>query len=252
MFKKIMYKVKENTFRIQDFTKRDNVDESKFVEGKNQRGTPQMQTQMLVLYQEEFTNLEKEIQSLNEDITEKDNTIKKLQHELSTIEQTHSKSTEKIKEENYQRIDELNNTIKTKDNNINTMKLNHSKEIARLKNDIAQLEKKHLQEITNIKLEHQKELNDLTLYDEDYHMKISDHEKALNTIRSNCLKLRVQDCNTNIRLISKLEGYGRFEKFRNKDEDTIKEMREFNQKIIDEDAIEVHYNLIDKDNANND
>lgn len=28
-------------------------------------------------------------------------------------------------------------------------------------------------------------------------------------------------------------------------------MKEFNQKIIDEDAIEVHYNLIDKDNAKN-
>ena len=252
MFKKLMYKVKDNTFRIQDFTKKDNVNESKFVESKSQRGKKQLQTQIVVLYQDEFTDLEKKIQSLKDDITEKNNTINKLEHELSNIEQTHSKSTNKIKEENSQRIDELNNTIKRKDNDINTMKLKHSKEIASLKSEITQLEQKHLKEMTNIKLEHQQELNDLTLYDEEYHMKISDHEKALNTIRSKCLKLRVHDCNTNMKLISKLEGYGRFEKFRNKDNDTIKEMKEFNQKIIDEDAIEVHYNLIDKDNANND
>ena len=32
-----MYKVKENTFRIKDFTSGDKVDESKFIETTNQR-----------------------------------------------------------------------------------------------------------------------------------------------------------------------------------------------------------------------
>jgi len=121
-----------------------------------------------------------------------------------------------------------------------------------LENTISELEKNHLQEKANITLEHQKEINNLTLFDEEYHMKISDHEKEMNKIRGNCLKLRVNDSNNNLRQIGHLERLGRLGKFMNKDKDILSEMKQYNQKIVDEDAIDVHYNLIDNANANND
>ena len=217
-------------FRIQDFTSKDNLDTTKFYEVRNKNGNKVLEGEVIILYEDEYATLIEENQSLKSSLEDYKSTINDKE---STIQQ-------------------LKGEKDAKDQSHNTKVNDLSNQISQLKEDIIELEKKHLQEKSNIQLEHQKEINDLTLYDEEYHMKISDHEKALNTIRSKCLKLRVHDCNTNMKLISKLEGYGRFEKFRNKDNDTMKEMKEFNQKIIDEDAIEVHYNLIDKDNANND
>ena len=82
-------------------------------------------------------------------------------------------------------------------------------------------------------------------------MKLSDHEKKINEMRSNCLRLRTIDSNNNLRQIDNLEKLGRLDKFRNRDKEILREMRQFNQKIVDEDAIDVEFNLIDKANANN-
>ena len=52
MIEKVMYKVKRNddkkVYRVQDFTSGDNVEESKFVEGTNSKGAPQLQAQVCV------------------------------------------------------------------------------------------------------------------------------------------------------------------------------------------------------------
>lgn len=249
----------------------ENIDESKFEDNV---------CDVIVCYEDDFDNILQENTNLQ-------NKVKDLEGKLDKKTQTNKDSTSSL----YEKIDELTlenkklkeahsnelldidkkhqEDLKSKDDEysqkidvLNKELLSQSeankKEVLELKDEYIQSNKDLQKEIdslkqiiSDIKDKHHQEINNLTIYDEEYHMKLSDHEKKINEMRSNCLRLRTIDSNNNLRQIDNLEKLGRLDKFRNRDKEILREMRQFNQKIVDEDAIDVEFNLIDKANANN-
>lgn len=199
--------------------KKADIDDSRFY--KNNNGT--MVCDVLICFPDEFEellqdhqNLQSQIQSLEKTLSEKEKSIEMLENRLSSIDGGNQKEIKKIEEEYSERIDGLNNDL-------------HDKDI----------------EIEKVKTEYEKKIGELNIFNPEYHMKISDHEKALNKMRGNCLKLRVRENKKYSSYIEDLDNLGRFSKLRNKDKSILKEMRHFNRSAIDEEAIDVQFNLIE-------
>lgn len=281
--RKIFYKDKSlKGYSISIGKNDENIDESKFENNV---------CDVIVCYEDDYNNLLQENSNLHHQVkdlegklnkktqTNKDSTSslyekldeltlenKKLKeshsNELLEIDKKHQEDLKSKDDEYSNKLDELNKELlsQSESNKKEVLELKDEyltshqdlqKEIDSLKNEISELKTSHLKEVNELNEKHHQEISNLTLYDEEYHMKLSDHEKKLNEMRGNCLRLRTIDSNNNLRQIENLERLGRLEKFRNKDKDILYEMRQFNQKIVDEDAIDVDFNLIDEANANN-
>lgn len=231
--------------KVQDFDKEDikKVDKTKFKKGKSQRGVQRLESKCFVILKEDFEEYEKDINSqiekLKNEIAEKDKSIKSLQNRLSTIDEGKEEEIKKLNDDYSERIDKLNDDLHEKDLEIERTKTEYEKKIGGLKIFDAD---SHMSIA-----DHQKEINNLELFDEEYHMKISDHEKELNKMRGNCLKLRVRENKGYSSYIEELDKLGRWDKFRNKDKAILKEMRTYNNSSIDDKAIDVNFNLIDKE-----
>lgn len=250
----------------------ENIDEGRFEDNV---------CDVIVCYEDDFDNLLQENTNLQNKVkdlegkldkktqTNKDSTsslyekIDELNLENKKLKESHSNEineiTEKHQEDLKSKDDEYSQKIEGLNKELLSQSEANKKEVLELKDDYINSNKKLQkeidslrQEISDLKDKHHEEIDNLTIYDEEYHMKISDHEKEMNKIRGNCLKLRVNDSNNNLRQIGHLERLGRLGKFMNKDKEILSEMKQYNQKIVDEDAIDVHYNLIDNANANND
>ncbi len=249
----------------------ENIDESKFEDNV---------CDVIVCYEDDFdnilqenTNLQNKVKDLEGKLdkktqTNKDSTsslyekIDELTLENKKLKEAHSNELldidKKHQEDLKSKDDEYSNKIDVLNKELLSQSEANKKEVLELKDEYIQSNKdlqKEIdslkQEISDIKDKHHQEINNLTIYDEEYHMKLSDHEKKINEMRSNCLRLRTIDSNNNLRQIDNLEKLGRLDKFRNRDKEILREMRQFNQKIVDEDAIDVEFNLIDEANANN-
>lgn len=197
-------------FRVQDFTSNDNLDTTNFDEVKNKNGVKVLESKVIILYKDEYTNLIQENQSLKASLEEKesiindkDSTIRHLEREIGEKKQSHN-------------------------NKVNDL----SQQISQLENIISELEKNHLQEKANITLEHQKEINNLILFDEEYHMKISDHEKKISKMKDTLVQLRMQDYQDNKQYIARLRKLGFFQKHTSEYNNILDEMEEKDDKKI--------------------
>ena len=242
----------------------ENIDESKFKDNV---------CDVIVCYEDDFDkllqekiNLKNKVKDLEDNInkktqTNKDSTsslyekIDELTLENKKLKDAHSKELLDIDRKHQEDLKSKDDEYANKIDGLNKELLSQSelnkKEVLKLKDDSQKEIDPLNQTISDLKDKHHQEINNLTIYDEEYHMKLSDHEKKINEMRINCLRLRTIDSNNNLRQIDTLEKLGRLDKFRNKDKEILKEMRQFNQKIVDEDAIDVEFNLIDEANANN-
>lgn len=229
----------KDVIRVQDFNDSDKkmIDKGRFREGKSQRNLPRLEADVIVVLKEDLDEMEiqmteniSKIQSLEEALLDKDKNLKKLEERLSDIYSDHQKEIDHIKEENHAKVNQLKETI-------------HDKEL-----EIEKTKTKYAKEIGDINAENQKKINDLELFNKSYHMKKEDHQKALNKMRGNCLKLRVKDNKAIDQYIKELEGLSRLDKFRHKDKEVLKKLDNYNKKLIDEEAIEVQFNLIDEGN----
>ena len=144
MFEKVMYKVKDNVFRIRDFTSGDKVDESKFIEGTNQRGAPQLQTQVYVMYKDEYDKLK-------QDLNEYDSKIEELEKKLNEKKQSNTDEVMQLKEtisslkqKNMEEIKRLENTHA---NETHDLEKAHYQEILELKEELSQTKQEHIQEM---------------------------------------------------------------------------------------------------------
>ena len=183
MFEKIMYKVKDNTFRVRDFTKSDEVDESKFVEGVNQKGNKQLQSHVYVLFEDEYQALLHDIEDalatidLKEDIIkDKDKTIKKLESQIEDNKHANLDEIKQLKEDKF------------------NMSEDHQKEVSKLHQEKTNLEKTYLEELDQLKKthanqmldvyrKHNKETNKLK---EQYDTKIDEiNDKLLSEVQAN-------------------------------------------------------------------
>lgn len=160
-----MYKVKDNTFRVRDFTSGDNVDMSKFVEGTNQRGAPQMQAQVCVLYKDEYNDIktkldshESEVQHLKDMIEERESQIMKLKKEIKDNEGANIDEVMQLKEDNY------------------NMTQDHQRALEDLK-------EKHANQMRAIDETHKKEIRNL---EEQYNAKLDEvNDKLLSQVQAN-------------------------------------------------------------------
>ena len=148
----------------------DNIDDEKF--HQNKRGA--YVREVIVIFKDDFNDYENQmnekIKSLEDVIADKNQTIKKLEDDLSTIDEDYQKKIENIKQENNAKIDELKEALHDKDLEIERTKTRYEKEIGVFREDI------------------QKEINDLDLYDEDKHMKIKDHENEVKGIKDKIVR----------------------------------------------------------------
>lgn len=156
--------------RVQDLTKDQikNLNKDKFRKTKSQRNESRLEADVYIILKEDFNEIENnfsKIQSLEEDIQDKDKTIKQLQDDLSAIDEDYQKKIENIKREDNAKIDELNEALHDKDIEIEKVKTRYEKEIG------------------NLKESYQKEINGLDLFDEDKHMKIKDHDDIISNLK---------------------------------------------------------------------
>ena len=128
MYEKTMYKVKNKDnklqYRLQDFTKNDNVDESLFVEGTNSQGSKRLECQVIVMHREEFDTLQhkqdsmkEHVETLTARIKQQNNEIKRLQDKVDEYERGHKDEefnimleTRKLEKQHQCELDELNKT----------------------------------------------------------------------------------------------------------------------------------------------
>lgn len=132
MYEKLMYKVPSRNnkviYRLQDFTKNDNVNENMFVEGRNTKGDMRLQCQVYVLHTEELKAIQHEqdmmkahVEELNNKIMQKNLEIKRLQKEIAkhkranidekfNILQEHESETRKLENEHREELDKLKET----------------------------------------------------------------------------------------------------------------------------------------------
>ena len=170
--------------RVQDFDDKDRkkIDKSKFEKGKSTRGVERLEARCLVILKEDFENYEKESQSqmqtLKDEIGEKNKEIEMLQNKLSDIDEKHQKEMDKIKDEYSEEIEQLKADLHEKDLEIERTKTKSEEEKGDLK-------EKYQEEIGIFREKIQKEINGLELFDEDKHMLIKDHQADVLELRKN-------------------------------------------------------------------
>lgn len=123
---------------------------------------------VLIIFPDEYEKFHHEngesqsqIQSLKNENSEQRKSIENMGNQLSSIHSEHQKKIKELEDKYSAKIDELNAVIHEKDIEIERTKAKYEKDIGSLKE------------------EHQKDLNALKLYDEEYHMRIQDHQSEI-------------------------------------------------------------------------
>ena len=187
-----MYKVKDNTFRIQDFTKKDNIDESRFVEGKSQRGKPQLQAQVCVLFPDEYTSLNQDIAPLKEELEHLKSIIKDKDSQIETLEaQANEKEDIDVDE-----VQQLRQEKSNKEKELDTLKKTHAKQVL-------DIYRKHNKETNELKDQYETkldEINDKLLSEVQANKQASDKLKdeiaSLHQEKSTLEKTYLEDLKT--------------------------------------------------------
>lgn len=139
-----MYKVKTKSdkelYRIRDFTSGDKVDKSRFDEVFNTKGEKQLQTQVCVLYPDEYHDLkttfdthESEVQHLKAIIEERESQIKELKKQTNEKKQDNSDEVQQLRQEKSNIKEELDTLKKTHANQVLDIYRKHNKETNELK-----------------------------------------------------------------------------------------------------------------------
>ena len=143
MYEKLMYKVTSQDnkviYRLQDFTKNDNVNEDKFVEGRNTKGAKRLQCQVMVLHMDEFDALNDEVETLRDKIMKKNVEIKRLRDEVGKLKRSNIDKDKEIRKGNSdilvaheKAVSELNEKHA---NELLAIDRTHRKEIENIYND---------------------------------------------------------------------------------------------------------------------
>ena len=177
IFERQMRKVFRTNGKLKEYVitlgSKSEIEDSKFYKNKN--GI--MVCDVLVCFPDEYkklmsdhNDLQSQITELNETISSQKKTIERLENQLSSIDKDHQKELKKLDDEYSAKVDELNKDLHEKDLEIERTKTKYEKELGLFREDI------------------QKEINKLELYDEEYHMKITDHQKEVSGIKDRIVR----------------------------------------------------------------
>lgn len=147
MYEKLMYKVQSRNnkvvYRLQDFTKNDNVDESMFEEAKNNKGAMRLECQVFVLHAHEFEALQHKqdsmkahVETLTDKIKQQNNEIKHLQDKVDEYERGH-------KDEEFNIMLETRKLEKQHQNELDKLRETHEKDLL----DIDETHKENLKQM---------------------------------------------------------------------------------------------------------
>lgn len=179
----MMYKVqgKNNKviFRLQDFTAGDNVDESKFVEGRNSQGKTRLQCEVLVMHPEEIEalqhNLEQSkqhVEELNNTIMQKDNEIKKLKQEIAGYKRANIDERAQLQGEKF------------------NMLVSHQKEVDELKemhaNELFAIDETHKETLKNMRVHYTARIDKAN---EKFNNEVQANKQASDKLRGEMLTL---------------------------------------------------------------
>lgn len=182
--------------RVQDLTKDQikNIPKDKFRKAKSQRKEGRLEAEIYIIFKEDFNdseNNDSKIQSLEAELEEKNKTIKQLKDKSLAIDEDHQKEIKNLKQEHSAKVDELKKDLHDKDLEIEKTKTKYEKEIGLFREEI------------------QKEINALELFDEDKHIKLSDHNSEINGIKDKITREIIVN-NNNIHELEKGLSIGGF------------------------------------------
>lgn len=150
MYNKIMYEVKGNDnkvhFRLQDFTKGDNVNLDMFHEGKDKNGNKRLQCNVFVLHAEEYDTLKSTLARHKADIKELNNKIMQKNVEIKRLEQ-------EVVEYKRANIDEGRKLADKHRDELDTLKEKHA-------NELLAIDKQHRKHIENLTAQFNAKLDD--------------------------------------------------------------------------------------------
>lgn len=217
MYEKTMYKVQgrdnKERFRLQDFTKKDNVDIDKFVERRNRNGDKRLECDVIVMHPEELNAIYEErnkaktdVEELQSKIIQKDIEIKRLEKEvakhkrlnidvkedlqdekfdilaghqitLAELNETHEKDLLNIDKEHRKQLERMRSHYKQSNDELNDRLFNSVKANNDLRGkyeaEMLTMKDSHKDEVVNLQKQHHEELEKLQ----------HEHSNELQTIR---------------------------------------------------------------------
>ena len=252
------------------------VSEVKHLEKSHEKELSSLHQKHLQDLETKDNEFNSKINQLNEELSSKDAIIDDIQSkskdeihhqkeehlkEINHLQENQSKMISDLKSEISQlkedHLKEVNHLDNDNANKIIELEKSHQKEVNQLSDEIASLKLNHKDEISELKQSYIDEISELkeNQFNDEYHMKISDHQKEISDIKDYLVNLRMKDHNQHERFISDLEDLGFFEKHSSKYSNILKEMKEINQKKllkIDDEFSKILIDAPDNDNAIND
>ena len=139
-----MYKVqgRDNKviFRLQDFTKNDNVDITLFEEGENSKGDKRLQCNVFVLHTHEFEALQQDkdamkdhVKGLNDKIMQKNVEIKELKNEIAKLKRANIDERAQLRDEKIKLNDEKFDMLNAHTDEVRKLEKQRRDELKQLK-----------------------------------------------------------------------------------------------------------------------
>lgn len=157
MYEKTMYKVprKDNKviFRLQDFTKNDNVDESVFIEGQDNKGNKRLQCQVKVLHVNEYEAIFEELEQANLKVEELNNKIKQQNNEIKRLQSAVDEYEQANKDEEFNILLETRRLEKQHQDDVDELKETH-------KNQLLAIGETHKENIIKLQAQYNAKLDD--------------------------------------------------------------------------------------------
>ena len=184
MYEKVMYKVpsKNNKviYRLQDFTKNDNVDESVFSEGQNSKGAKRLQCNVKVLHENEFEAILEELEQANIKIEKLNNKIMQKNVEIKRLQGDVAKQKRANIDENLQLYADKFNILQDHKEEIDELNKTHKKELLTI-------DKSHKETLKKIRSNYTRKLEDAN---EDLLNEVKENDKARDKLRGEMLELK--------------------------------------------------------------
>ena len=195
MYEKLMYKVPSQNnkviYRLQDFTKNDNVNEDMFVEGRNTKGDKRLQCQVYVLHTEELEAIQHEQAIMNERVEELNNKIMQKNVEIKRLQKEIAKHKRANITENMQLLEDKFNMLQEHESETRKLEKIHQKEVDKLKeshlNEVHDIDETHKEILKQMRSQYTSKLDKAN---DDLIHEVKENNNALDKLKDEMLDLK--------------------------------------------------------------
>lgn len=190
-----MYKVetKDNKelYRLQDLTKKDNVDESKFHKATNKQGKSRLECKVIIMHTEEFetlqhkqTAMKEHVEDLSNELMQRNNEIKRLEDEIEKYKHANADDELKLRDEKF-------NMLQTHTDEVRRIEKDHQTELDKLKetheNHLIDIDERHEKQLRKLRTQYTAKVDEVK---EDLIETITANDKARDKLRGEMLQLK--------------------------------------------------------------